>query len=122
MYHTKKRIKGRYYWYLQHSRREGKRVRTTSIYVAPVGASVRVLKVGLVLATSKLTRNNAFGEVKFKEPVQKEAFTVNFVGGDKLGFRSALSPVDLFEHESGTKDAYHDAAPSSEGHDSGEKE
>ena len=29
MYHTKKRIKGKHYWYLQRSRRIGKRVGKT---------------------------------------------------------------------------------------------
>jgi len=112
MYHTKKRIKGRYYWYLQHSRREGKRVKTTSIYIGPVGAAVGILKVGIKVATSKYERQllgKSAEELMKSHEQPKGEFTVA-----ELGFREDWDAVKEFEHESGIKSAHHEGASSSQ--------
>lgn len=109
MYHTRKRIKGRQYWYLQKSWREGKRVRTKSYYIGPVGAAVGVLKVGVKLATNKALRDRIFGELEPKERPQEKPFEVKFEDGGKLRFSEWTPEVFQGEALSGK------SAPSSEG-------
>lgn len=109
MYHTTKRIKGKRYHYLQRSRRDGKKVKTDSYYVGPVGAPYGVLKLGFVMAMDKARRDRFVAEVEFKDPPKQEAPKV-----DGLGFKSDWNAVGEFQHESGIKSAGESAILSSD--------
>src|ERR1700730_12837748 len=97
---VKKRIKGRYYWYLQHSRRVNGKVKTTSHYVAAVAAPI---KVAVIVATRGIPTPKEQGSAIKVEP------TIN-----GFNFRTDWDAVKEFEHESGIKSAHHEGASSSQ--------
>jgi len=96
MYHTKKRIKGKHYWYLQRSRRIGKRVKTESWYVAPVGAAFSVIRGGVALATKQAARDKVFGDLPEYTPANEKPVEI---GGLRVGQPQTAN--QSFLHESG---------------------
>jgi hypothetical protein len=55
-YYVVKTIKGRPYLYRQESKRVGKRVRTRSTYLGPLGMACAAVQIGVRVATDKRAR------------------------------------------------------------------
>lgn len=109
MYHTKKRIKGKHYWYLQRSRRipGRKNPKTESWYVGPVGAAFSVIRIGVALATKQAARDKVFGDLPGYTPANEKPVEI---GG--LGVSKNWTAEQSFQHESGLMPSASAAPPS----------
>ncbi len=120
-YHTVKKIRGHKYWYYQRSRREGKRVKTTSIYIGPVGASVSIIKAGIAIARGKQAYDAVFKPIDdvlrkktARDTVDRTLAENRTVAGMTLS--KGWNAEQSFQHESGTaapESAAASASPSS---------